>query len=336
MQLSSEYGLALDPDEFIENLSVGLEQRVEIVKVLYRGAKILILDEPTGVLTPPEVRELFAILRALRDAGRTIIFITHKLEEVLELADRITVMRDGRVTGVVPAAGTTKEQLARMMVGRDVLLRVTREESTPGDPVLQVRRLSAARPQGLARARRGRPRGAGAARSWASPASRATARPNWSRCSRVSGRRRPAPSRSAAARRRTGAPRQVRDLGVAHIPEDRQARGLVLGLHDRGEPGPGQASPPAVLQTRVALARRHPRSRGASHRGARPQAGGSGRRRRTPVGRQSAEAHRGPRVRRRPRASRSPRSPPRRRHRRDRVRSHQPSSDEGQRRRRCC
>ncbi|MCK5597415.1 MAG: ATP-binding cassette domain-containing protein, partial [Candidatus Eisenbacteria sp.] len=85
-QLSSEYGLSLDPDELIENLSVGLEQRVEIVKVLYRGAKLLILDEPTGVLTPQEVRELFVILRALRDAGRTIIFITHKLEEVLELA----------------------------------------------------------------------------------------------------------------------------------------------------------------------------------------------------------------------------------------------------------
>ena len=111
-RLSGEYGFALDPDAVVGDLSVGLEQRVEIAKVLYRGARTLILDEPTGVLTPAEVDELFAILRALRDDGRTIIFITHKLDEVLALADRITVMRDGSVTGVVEA----REKIGRAHV----------------------------------------------------------------------------------------------------------------------------------------------------------------------------------------------------------------------------
>ena len=226
-QLSSEYGLSLDPDELIENLSVGLEQRVEIVKVLYRGAKILILDEPTGVLTPSEVRELFTILRALRDAGRTIIFITHKLEEVLELADRITVMRDGRVAGVVPAATTSKEELARMMVGRDVLLRVTREEASPGEPVLQVRGLSALGRKGThvledidLEVRAGEVLGVAGVQG----------NGQTELVEVITGLRKAASGSVSVSGRDTTnrSPRQVRDLGVAHIPEDRQARGLVL------------------------------------------------------------------------------------------------------------
>ncbi|MFH1689340.1 MAG: ABC transporter ATP-binding protein [Candidatus Eisenbacteria bacterium] len=228
-QLSSEYGLSLDPDELIENLSVGLEQRVEIVKVLYRGAKILILDEPTGVLTPAEVRELFAILRALRDAGRTIVFITHKLEEVLELADRITVMRDGRVAGVVPAAGTTKEELARMMVGRDVLLRVTREEASPGGPVLQVRGLSAAGRKGSLvldginlEVRSGEVLGIAGVQG----------NGQTELVEVIAGLKKASAGSVAVCGNETTnrSPRQVRNLGVAHIPEDRQARGLVLGF----------------------------------------------------------------------------------------------------------
>jgi len=227
--LSSEYGLHLDPDELIENLSVGLEQRVEIVKVLYRGAKILILDEPTGVLTPQEVRELFVILRSLRDAGRTIIFITHKLEEVLELADRITVMRDGRVAGVVPAEGTTKEELARMMVGRDVLLRVSKEEATPGDPVLEVKGLSAAGRKGTkvlddvdVTVRSGEVLGIAGVQG----------NGQTELVEVVTGLRKAASGTVSVSGVDTTnrSPRQVRDLGVAHIPEDRQARGLVLGF----------------------------------------------------------------------------------------------------------
>jgi simple sugar transport system ATP-binding protein len=226
-QLSAEYGLSLDPDEYIENLSVGLEQRVEIVKVLYRGARILILDEPTGVLTPQEVRELFVILRALRDAGRTIIFITHKLEEVLELADRITVMRDGRVTGVVSGADTSKEELARMMVGRDVLLRVEKDEAKPGEPVLKVSGLSAA-------GRKGTPVLSGIDLEVRSGEVLGIAGVQGNGQTElvevITGlRRASAGSVTVSGIETTNrSPRQVRDLGVAHIPEDRQARGLVL------------------------------------------------------------------------------------------------------------
>jgi len=228
-QLSSEYGLSLDPDELIENLSVGLEQRVEIVKVLYRGAKILILDEPTGVLTPQEVRELFVILRALRDAGRTIIFITHKLEEVLELADRITVMRDGAVAGVVSAEGTTKEALARMMVGRDVLLRVTKEEASPGEPVLQVRGVSAVGRKGShvlesidLEVRAGEVLGIAGVQG----------NGQTELVEVITGLRKASAGSVLLSGGETTnrSPRQIRDLGVAHIPEDRQARGLVLNF----------------------------------------------------------------------------------------------------------
>jgi simple sugar transport system ATP-binding protein len=228
-KLSADYGLALEPDEMIEDLSVGLEQRVEIVKVLYRGAEILILDEPTGVLTPQEVRELFSILRALRDDGRTIIFITHKLEEVLELADRITVMRDGRVTGVVSASETTKEELARMMVGRDVLLRVERGEASPGEPVLEVSGLSAAGRKGTAVLRNvslnvkaGEVLGiAGVQGNGQTELVEAI-----TGLRGVSGGRVEVCGEDITNR----PPRDIRDLGVAHIPEDRQSRGLILGF----------------------------------------------------------------------------------------------------------
>jgi general nucleoside transport system ATP-binding protein len=141
-EISTQYGLKIEPDARITDLSVGQQQRVEILKTLYRGARILILDEPTAVLTPQEVAEMFAILRGLREQGKTIVIITHKLAEVLALSDNITVMRDGKVVGNLPTGEATAEGLARLMVGREVLLRVKKDEAKPRDPVLSVRGLT--------------------------------------------------------------------------------------------------------------------------------------------------------------------------------------------------
>jgi simple sugar transport system ATP-binding protein len=140
--LSEHLGLAVDPRARIETLSVGQQQRVELLKALYREARLLILDEPTAVLTPQEVTELFAILRRLREQGTTIVIITHKLSEVLALSDEVTVMRDGRVVGEKHTRDTNAAELARLMVGRDVLLRVEKSPATPGAVVLAVRDLS--------------------------------------------------------------------------------------------------------------------------------------------------------------------------------------------------
>jgi len=146
--LCAQYGFVLDPDAFVGTLSVGEQQRVEIIKVLYRGAELLILDEPTAVLTPQKVDELFTNLRALRAGGKTIIFISHMLDEVLAIADRITVLRRGRVVATVPAAGTTKATLAEMMVGRPVLLELTVPPLRPGAVRLEARALSTGRTGG--------------------------------------------------------------------------------------------------------------------------------------------------------------------------------------------
>ena len=140
-ELASGFGTPLDPHVRVEDIGVGQQQRVEILKLLYRGADILILDEPTAVLVPQEVEELFANMRQLKDQGHTIIFIAHSLDEVLQVADRITVLRDGKVIGTVDAADTTTEQVAEMMVGRPVLLRRVEGKATPGEPMLQVKDL---------------------------------------------------------------------------------------------------------------------------------------------------------------------------------------------------
>jgi simple sugar transport system ATP-binding protein len=137
-ELSKQYGLQVDPRARIWQLSVGEQQRVEILKMLYRGADILILDEPTAVLTPQEVEELFATLRRMASEGQAVIFISHKLDEVMAISDRVTVLRRGKVVASVNAAETSKEELARMMVGREVLFRVEKKPVELGEPVLKV------------------------------------------------------------------------------------------------------------------------------------------------------------------------------------------------------
>jgi general nucleoside transport system ATP-binding protein len=148
-EMTRKYGLALDPDARTGDLPVGLQQRVEIVKVLYRGAGILILDEPTGVLTPQETKELFDVLRDLVRAGKTIIFISHKLREVLEISDRITVMRRGKVVGHLITKDTSQEEIATAMVGRAVLLRVEKKPAKPGEVAFRVENLSTLSDRGV-------------------------------------------------------------------------------------------------------------------------------------------------------------------------------------------
>jgi simple sugar transport system ATP-binding protein len=141
--LAQRFGFAIDPDAKVSTLSVGQQQRVEILKALYRSARILVLDEPTAVLTPQETQEIFALLRRLAESGHSIVFISHKLYEVLEIADRITVIRRGRVIGSRLPDETNEDDLAALMVGREVQLTVDRGESHPGDVVLEVRGLHA-------------------------------------------------------------------------------------------------------------------------------------------------------------------------------------------------
>jgi simple sugar transport system ATP-binding protein len=143
-ELSERYGLAVDPRARVGGLGVGTLQRVEILRALFRGARILILDEPTAILTPQEAEGLFRVVRDLNSAGATTVFISHRLEEVLEIADAITVLRDGRVSARLDAAATDARELARAMVGREVLFHLERGDLRPGRPVLELRGISAA------------------------------------------------------------------------------------------------------------------------------------------------------------------------------------------------
>ncbi len=141
LALSNTYGLEVDPDAVVEDIPVGVQQRVEILKALFRDARILILDEPTAVLTPQEIEDLFRIMRELKSKGVSIIFISHKLKEVMEIADRIMVMRRGKVVGETSPTKTNQSELANMMVGREVLLKVKKGPAKPEDPVLTVQDL---------------------------------------------------------------------------------------------------------------------------------------------------------------------------------------------------
>ena len=148
-ELSESMGFKIDPKAKIENISVGIQQRVEIIKVLYRGAEILVMDEPTAVLTPQEVEELFEILRSLKKQGKTIIFITHKLNEVKDLSDRVTVMRRGKVVGVKNTKDTNQEEIASMMVGRKVIFEIEKKPLNLGKTALKVEKLEALSIKGL-------------------------------------------------------------------------------------------------------------------------------------------------------------------------------------------
>ena len=138
VQLSETYGLNIDPDALVEDITVGMQQRTEILKMLYRDNDILIFDEPTAVLTPAEITELMDIMRRMKAEGKSILFISHKLNEIMAVADRVTVLRKGKYVGTVDVADTTKEELSNMMVGRDVKFVVDKTPAKPGEPVLTV------------------------------------------------------------------------------------------------------------------------------------------------------------------------------------------------------
>jgi ABC-type uncharacterized transport system ATPase subunit len=242
-EIAAQFNFAIDPDARIENISVGQQQRVEILKALYRRADILILDEPTAVLTPQEAQELFGILKNLQREGMSIIFISHKLNEVLEIADRITVLRRGRKIETLPAAGATEEQLARLMVGREVLLRVEKTPARPAEPLLEVEDLRVLDDRELEivrgvsfDVRAGEIVGiAGVDGNGQTELIEALTGLR----SVQSGEFR------LAGRRLTGAStHKILDSGMGHIPEDRQLRGLVLefvlaeniALHDFDRP----------------------------------------------------------------------------------------------------
>jgi ABC-type uncharacterized transport system ATPase subunit len=240
--LSQRYGLAVDPDAKIQSITVAQQQRVEILKALYRGARILILDEPTAVLTPQEAQELFDIIRSLTEQGESVIFITHKLNEVLIIADRISVLRRGKRVDTVPREGATEEALARLMVGREVLLRVEKRPAEPGDVLLEVEGLSVFDERGLEavrdvgfQVRAGEIVGiAGVDGNGQSELIDA-----------LTGLRKPAAGRiSVLGKDITHASTDNRlHNGLGHVPEDRQRRGLVLdftlaeniALHDFDE-----------------------------------------------------------------------------------------------------
>ncbi|MFC7096550.1 ABC transporter ATP-binding protein [Halobaculum marinum] len=227
IELSERYGFDVEPEATIEDIGVGVQQRVEILKALYRGAEILILDEPTAVLTPQEVEDLFEVLEELTDAGKTVIFITHKLGEALEAADEVTVLRDGKNVGSVETAGTTREELAELMVGREVMLETETPPANPGDETLTVSGVSADDERGVTAVddvsftvREGEVFGiAGVDGNGQSELVEV-----------ITGLRRPtAGSVALEGRDVTRASRRERTrAGMAYIPEDRQERGLVM------------------------------------------------------------------------------------------------------------
>ncbi|CAN5141835.1 guanosine ABC transporter ATP-binding protein NupO [soil metagenome] len=226
-ELSKQYGLTVRPEAKVASISVGMQQRAEILKALYRGAEILILDEPTAVLTPQEASELFAILRSLQEDGKSIIFISHKLNEVLEIADRITVLRQGKKIDTVPREGATREGLARLMVGREVVLSVEKPPAEPRETLLEVEDLVVADERGLEAVR-----GVSLEVKAGEIVGIAGVDGNGQSelIDALTGLRSPAAGTiMAAGKNLTSAnARDCLDAGVGHIPEDRQVRGLVL------------------------------------------------------------------------------------------------------------
>jgi len=226
LDLSTQYRLNVNPEARIEDLPVGVRQRVEILKALYRKSDILVLDEPSAVLTPLETEELFGIIRGLAEAGTTVIFITHKLNEVLEVCDRITVLRRGRVAGTVDPTTTNREQLANLMVGRDVELTVAKGPAKPGEVVLAVKDLNVRDDRGHL-AVKGVTFDVRAGETLAVAGVQGNGQTELVEA--ITGLRGVDSGSITIAGRdvSTATPRQVSDLGVAHIPEDRNRDGLV-------------------------------------------------------------------------------------------------------------
>jgi len=241
--ISDRFGLAVAPGSLVQDITVGMQQRVEILKALYRGADILILDEPTAVLTPQEATELVAILQSLTAQGTSVIFITHKLNEVLDIADRVTVLRRGKYIATESTAGATEQSLARFMVGRDVVLAVEKPPGTPAQPRLEVTDLVVHDDRGL-EAVRGLSLTVRAGEIVGVAGVDGNGQAEL--IDAITGMRAPTSGTIVAdGRDITGAsPREVLDAGVGHIPTDRQHRGLVMdftlaeniALHDFDKP----------------------------------------------------------------------------------------------------
>ena len=226
-EFAQQFGMEIDPGALVKDLPVGVQQRVEIVKALYRGADILILDEPTAVLTPQEANELFRVMRSLTAQGKSIIFITHKLKEVFAVADRITVLRAGRVAGTASPAKATESELATMMVGREVLLTVEKGPAKTGDVVLRIENLQVMDERRYMcvagvnlEVRAGEILGvAGVQGNGQTELVEAITGLRPAFCGKI----------EILGRDTTrGSPREIIESGVAHVPEDRQKYGLVL------------------------------------------------------------------------------------------------------------
>jgi general nucleoside transport system ATP-binding protein len=242
-EMAKTFNFAVDPGALVQDIGVGQQQRVEIMKALYRNADILILDEPTAVLTPQEALDLFEILRTLRREGVSIVFITHKLGEVLEIADRVTVLRRGKTIETVSREGATEKSLARAMVGRDVLLRVEKEPAQAGDVLLEVEDLWATDDRGIEKVR-----GVSLKVHSGEIVGIAGVDGNGQTelIEALTGLRRAQRGKIRVGGRdlHHASTRDVLDAGLGHIPEDRQRRGLVLefslaeniALHDYAEP----------------------------------------------------------------------------------------------------
>jgi ABC-type uncharacterized transport system ATPase subunit len=227
-RVSKEYGLEVDPDAVVEELPVGLQQRVEILKALSQDAELLILDEPTAVLTPQEIDALMAIMRSLAKAGKSILFITHKLKEVRAVGDVITVIRQGQVVGSVPPT-TSESELASLMVGRDVNLTVNKEAGTPGDDVLQIRNLVVRDDRGLAVVN-GVTLDVRAGEIMALAGVQGNGQTELVEA--LAGMRRVESGTITLNGRdvTNKKPREMLDEGLGHVPEDRQRNGLVLSM----------------------------------------------------------------------------------------------------------
>ena len=228
--LADEYELHVEPGHLIENLSVGMQQRVEILKALYRQAEILILDEPTGVLTPAEAEHLFRILRNLKNQGKTIVFITHKLKEIMNVTDNVSVMRQGEMTETIATKSTSPEKLAELMVGRKVLLRVKKKTADPGPPILKCDNLNYSDSKGICRLKnvsfsinQGEILGiAGVAGNGQSELLEVLSGIKKTHGSiEINGTKIDLNSRHTNALKR-------RQSGVSHVPEDRQKLGLIM------------------------------------------------------------------------------------------------------------